>query len=340
MSYTQSLLEMEVKDLAGISEPLKRLFELLAEGVGSVVRPYLIKKTAEAKAYEMRVISQALADSRKLLGGVEYEDGKIKILPSSETSNPTPSLPERAASRTEYQELRKQQNIEAVCANAAEILVSKSEISEERPEPEWINQFFDIAGKISTEDLRYWWGKLLAGEITKPGSFSLRTLDTLKNLSRQEAEAFEKLGKYILIDEDIAFFPEQTRHQFKQDDTLNLTNILALQEAGLIASSTLNLSINPSNSDGTFEFIYSSLIIFFEGRSNTHYVDASVWALTKAGRELLKLVTVQPYMEYVEFVAQIFKHDGMKVAWAPIVKNDDESVQIGDKAYITIDPTS
>ncbi|MEH2395500.1 MAG: hypothetical protein V7K21_28880 [Nostoc sp.] len=39
---------MEIKDLAGISEPLKRLIEVMAEGFGAVSRPYLIKKNAEA----------------------------------------------------------------------------------------------------------------------------------------------------------------------------------------------------------------------------------------------------------------------------------------------------
>ena len=68
---------MEIKDLAGISEPLKRLIEVMAEGVGAISKPYLIKKTADAKAYEIQVISQAMAESRKLLGGTDYEDGKI-----------------------------------------------------------------------------------------------------------------------------------------------------------------------------------------------------------------------------------------------------------------------
>ena len=41
---------MEIKDLAGISEPLKRLVEVIAEGVGAVTYPYLVRNNADAKA--------------------------------------------------------------------------------------------------------------------------------------------------------------------------------------------------------------------------------------------------------------------------------------------------
>ena len=64
----------------------------------------------------------------------------------------------------------------------------------EKPEPEWVSRFFDIAAGITTEQLQYLWGRILAGEIKQPGSFSLRTLDVLRNLSRKEAESFVKLG--------------------------------------------------------------------------------------------------------------------------------------------------
>jgi hypothetical protein len=53
---------MEIKDLAGLSKPLTRLIEVISKGVGSVTAPYLTRKNAEAKAHEIRVISDALDD--------------------------------------------------------------------------------------------------------------------------------------------------------------------------------------------------------------------------------------------------------------------------------------
>ena len=51
---------MEIKDLAGLSEPLKKFIEVVSQGVGALSKPYLIRKTADAKAYEIKVISQAI----------------------------------------------------------------------------------------------------------------------------------------------------------------------------------------------------------------------------------------------------------------------------------------
>ena len=203
---------MEIKDLVGISEPLKRLIEVVSVGVGAVTHPYLLKKNAEAKAYEIRIVSQAVAESRKLLGHTDYEDGKVAILTSFEPLNQSLVLPERAANRRDYQELRKQQNIESICSSAAEQIADESTVPESEPEPEWINRFFDIAENISTEDLQYLWSKILAGEIQKPGSFSLRTLETMKNMSRQEAETFVKLSQYVLLShsDNSAFILEPT----------------------------------------------------------------------------------------------------------------------------------
>lgn len=37
---------MDIKDLAGLSEPLKRLIEVVAEGVGAISQPLLTRKNA------------------------------------------------------------------------------------------------------------------------------------------------------------------------------------------------------------------------------------------------------------------------------------------------------
>ena len=80
------------------------------------------------------------------------------------------------------------------------------------------------------------------------------------------------------------------------------------------------------------------MILLFEREKDTPEISNQVGVLTKAGTELLKLISIQPDMEYVEFVAQKFKREGMKVAWAPIVKDDGEFIHIGDKTYLPTDP--
>jgi len=329
---------MEIKDLAGIGDPLKRLFEIIAEGVGEVSRPYFTKKNAEATAYQTQVMSQAIAESSKLLVSADYEyvDGKIKILASSDQASKIPELNERAAKRNEYQELRKQQNIESVCANAAEELAGASQVPENKPEPEWIDHFFDIAEKISTEDLQYLWGKILAGEIKKPGSFSLRTLEVLKNMSRQEAENFDKLGQYVLGNEDSTFFLDPNEYIFKKDNGLNFSEILALKESGLVNYyDVLGFHIDASSAGTTEKLLYGSLVLLLEREKDIPQISIAVGGLTKAGTELLKLITIQPDMDYLKFVAQKFNREGMKIAYASILREEEGLFHIEDKTYFS-----
>ena len=44
---------IDIKDLAGLSEPLKRLIEVVAEGVGAVSHPFFIKANANAGSHPL-----------------------------------------------------------------------------------------------------------------------------------------------------------------------------------------------------------------------------------------------------------------------------------------------
>lgn len=227
-------MSFEIKDLVGLSKPLMRLVEVISGGVDTVSKPYFIKKTAEAKAYEIRVIAKAMAETQQLLTHSAYEDGKIKIISPESQSESTPSLANRATLRVQHQEMRQQQNVEAVCANAAEDLKNESSVPEDKPELGWVSRFMSIVADISADELQYLWGKILAGEIKSPGSFSLRTLDVLRNLSAKDAEAFAKLGNYILSASNKYFFIDPRAYIFTKNGGLKFEDILNLKDAGLV----------------------------------------------------------------------------------------------------------
>jgi len=325
---------MDIKDLAGLSEPLKRLIEVISSGIGNVSKPYLIRKTADAKAYEIKVIANAMAESRKLLTRSEYEDGKVKVLGPEVPPEGSPALPLRVAARIQYKEQREQQNVEAVCANAAEELQKETTVPDGKPEPEWIARFFDISSGITSEELQYLWGRILAGEIKRPGSFSLRTLDVLRNLSRKEAENFVKLGNYILRSGEKAFYIDPKAYIFTKDDGLTFLDILALKDAGLIFENDLEFSFNALGAGVSSNFVYGPLILMFERKKDTPKLASGVGLLTRVGIELLQLLSVQPDMEYVQFVGKRFTADGVKFAWAPILGTNGNQIHFGAKTYV------
>lgn len=60
-------------------------------------------------------------------------------------------------------------------------------------ELDWLNHFSEIAGQKSTPEMQLLFGKILAGEIRKPGSFSPMSINVLANLTPVIAKKFEKL---------------------------------------------------------------------------------------------------------------------------------------------------
>lgn len=50
---------MEIKDLAGLSQPLTKLVEVVAQGLGTVYEPIHIKRMAKARAMEIKTIASA-----------------------------------------------------------------------------------------------------------------------------------------------------------------------------------------------------------------------------------------------------------------------------------------
>ena len=63
---------------------------------------------------------------------------------------------------------------------------------------DWLFRWRDAASVVSSEELQTLWGRVLAGEIKSPGSFSLRTLEFLKHISHEEALQIAKLAPFVL----------------------------------------------------------------------------------------------------------------------------------------------
>ncbi|WP_448565475.1 TIGR03899 family protein [Thalassotalea ganghwensis] len=99
-------------------------------------------------------------------------------------------LEDRTQKRERYLRLRKQQNLEAIIAKAIQYC-SDSEITD-RADIDWFNSFTEFAEGVSNPTMQDLWAKILAYEVTKPGSFSLKTLKAFRTMSISEARLFAK----------------------------------------------------------------------------------------------------------------------------------------------------
>jgi hypothetical protein len=84
----------------------------------------------------------------------------------------------RMNERLEKQEVRRQRNIESIATKAAHALPPpdrEQEVSDKPVNEDWTTRFFQECQDISDEQMQQLWARILAGEVTKPGSFAPRT---------------------------------------------------------------------------------------------------------------------------------------------------------------------
>lgn len=279
-----------VTDVLGLAKPVQKLVETVASGIGKVYEPTHIRRMAKAKADEIQIISDSI--NKNIALPVRYEAGEICI--NAEDAN---ELARRAQNRALYQEMKKQQNIESVIGKAYDQLANEEVASEKPVDPDWVNEFFDNVANVSNDNMQMIWAKLLAGEVLNPGSFSLRTLATLKNLSQNEATLFSQITPYILGNimqhnaNIVSYF------LFSDFDLLNrnhiqYSNILLLSDAGLFnipGNTMINFHMKPEQST---LIIGSNKSIRIENKSSQEVsLCYSAFPLTEAGTQLLPIAS-------------------------------------------------
>jgi uncharacterized repeat protein (TIGR03899 family) len=107
-------------------------------------------------------------------------------------------LKDRAYQRKKLDELRKQQNMEAIVLRA--IQYCSDDTITDRADQDWFSSFVTFAEGISNKSMQDLWAKILAGEVSQPGSFSLKTLQTFRTMSITEAKLLAKACSLAMCD--------------------------------------------------------------------------------------------------------------------------------------------
>lgn len=285
---------MEIKDLTGLSKPLTRLIEVISQGIGAVSRPYLIRKTADAKAHEVRVIASALkdvADQHQL--PVVFKHGEVELWQKPEDGTlalDASSCDERTASRIDYRERKRQNNVESITSVAAVDLLDQKEIPDEHPEEDWINRFFSAAEDVSSEQMQELWGRILSGEIKKPGSYSLKTLDFVRNLTKDDAATLEQISKLAIFFQGVAILPNYDAEWLRTEKGLYPGHHFAASELGAMYPTDLNYRVFQDPTVNQAVFVSGELVLIVDRGSVTGEIQLPVWKFTRIGQEILQLI--------------------------------------------------
>ncbi|HCQ12872.1 DUF2806 domain-containing protein [Flavobacterium sp.] len=328
---------MKLEDVLGIGKvlPIDKLIEIVSNSVGRISKPYFdrkdidtkvyeIKKIAEARAEEMKIISNAVKENFEMTGGIEYKDEKIAINSPKELQPQlllNESIEERTKERIIFQETKRQLNIENVTAFAAEELKNEQPITDEPIDEDWTSRFFKIVEDISNEEMQTLWGRILAGEIKQPKTYSLRTLELIRNLSKNEADVFTKVANYaIKFGTANYLFKGDDEELLSKNYNISYTEIALLMEIGLIQTGdTIIHQLLQRPTDSQMVYTGGNIVIIAKTKANTPTIQVPVFVFSTTGNELLKLIKSIPPFDYLTLFAKSLKNKTAEVKYAYIL---------------------
>jgi len=289
--------------LGALSKPVTALVNNISKGIGNLATAALMTREAKAGSKSLTVINDAM---RKI--GLEPSRGGVDIK-------------DRAHIRLHYQEIQRQENIEAITRGAIELL--NDEIEEEYKEEiesDWMARFFNLSQDVSNKDMQKVWAKVLANETLEPNTFSYRALITLSTMGRDDAEKFQRIchvayqyeemvGVLIPYRQTISAKDAELRKRFRSIFVGGTSDLLLMETFGLIFPDSLlsNLRVPEKEqrayvtiSGKHFEFVRTLESADEEIDLGSHY------RFTPLGIELMSLIEPVPNQEYLQILREGF----------------------------------
>lgn len=294
--------------------------EKLADVADKALGRFYFKKDIDNRAYEIIKLARAKAESIKLLSDTIRENSvdleKVKLNENGleiEAAN----LLNRTQSRILYQEAKKQLNLENIVSFAAEQLKNEPSVDSAPLDADWLSSFFAYAEDISSDRLQFIWGKILAGEIKQPSSFSLRTLQLVKTLSKEEGELIAKVGNF-------AFTLRSQKLLFRGGNFglgkygIQHTHITELATIGIIHAGE-NTIMPLHHFQNNTPLFYGNWYLLIR---SSHQTEIPVYTFTKAGNELLKIMKQQADFHYFRDLAFFIKKNSGDIVYKDLSQPD------------------
>lgn len=194
-------------------------------------------------------------------------------------------------------EIQAQNNLKIVIEAAGKIVREKRLELSGYTKIDWINIYFESAKNAADTYMQDIWARVLAKELEMPGTFGYKTLDVLKNMSKDDFFLFEKMCS-VQVEHMIV------RGEAYKKYGLEWIECLKLSELGLLSLKDSEWSCEiPANS--TRKILLNDFDIAITNPSDViQRIKSDVYILTYAARELLSIV---PYNYSKSFLEDIVK---------------------------------
>ena len=249
-----------------------------------------------------------------------------------------PEYARRAVTQFGQKVLREQVNLDLITQVAADELMNDADpdvapdVTDSDPsiDDDWLHNFDNEARHKSSDDMQRYFGHLLAGEIRRPGTFSIRTVKVLGNLDRRVAALFKVLCSISMVvgssrgpfEARVASLGRHAGTNGLADYGLDFDSLNVLSEYGLILPDyntwrdyRSSIGTLQMTSDRGLEHLHSPFLyqqrywILVPTKDHDAKPEFRVdgVAFTKAGLELHKIVPIDPVPSYTTALADYFR---------------------------------
>ena len=193
---------------------------------------------------------------------------------------------------------RKQRNRDAVAIEAFEVIKALPPPAPAQSEPDqgqkqisedWLNVFSLHVENASSDHFRSMWGRILAGEIRRPGAFSLTTLRLMSELDMEIASTFQRRIADALLDGTLPLSNEDHRGE-------KMAELHFLEDVGLLSAVGAIGQKLQQEADG-YKYLQNGdyLLRIKDGKHRPIgglRVDKAL--ITRSGRELASILPAEP----------------------------------------------
>ena len=181
--------------------------------------------------------------------------------------------------------------------------------------------FLILFGDISDEQMQELWSKILTGEIKKPNTYSLRTLNTLRNITQQEAQLLKKISNFKILHRGVPFITNNTSILKKHN--CSYEELLLLQDCGLIdLNGFVRLEFHEEKS-----IVYNGKVVsIIKGDINIR-----VFTFSESGKQLLRLIPDDSNFDYTVEVMQQWKTKNKNIQAFKVNRIDENGIDYDEK---------
>ncbi len=274
----------------------------------------------------------------------EYES-RIKIISTTseqiaEQMRIDPEYARIAAKKFGQRVIREQINLDMISKAAAKELKKDNYIgdqpsSEETVSDDLLNTFETEARLKSTDDMQQYFGRVLAGTIRNPNSFSVKTVKILGNLDQEAAKIFTKLCSLSMTfqgDVRVVSLDGQAGDNCLSKYGLSYAQLNILNEHGLIISDYNSwkdyqacIGIKADISNGKAAMI--SVPFRYQGKywllapgpshSKSGQFRLHGVAFTRSGEELKQIIDTEPVEQYTHDLRVFFQKKNLIITEVP-----------------------